>query len=152
LSVTSKKTLLFFHITFNVAVKHFFFTAKEGLKAIHAAVNRLQNNTCLHFVHVAPTDPVHKIYISGVTEKGCFSKVGYVKKDMKNQSYQELNLDEKDCFIKFGAQGRAEHELMHALGLVHEQSRLDRDQYINIYRNNVQTGIHLHINIIDTMK
>ncbi len=33
------------------------------------------------------------------------------------------------------------HELMHALGFQHEQTRFDRDQHINIYYSNVIPGM-----------
>jgi Astacin (Peptidase family M12A) len=36
-----------------------------------------------------------------------------------------------------GGEGRALHELMHALGIFHEQSRADRDDFVKISLENV---------------
>jgi hypothetical protein len=41
----------------------------------------------------------------------------------------------------FAGIGRPLHEIMHALGIYHEQSRPDRDQYISVVQNNVVKGI-----------
>lgn len=36
-----------------------------------------------------------------------------------------------------GSEGRALHELMHALGIFHEQSRADRDRFVKIHWDNI---------------
>lgn len=36
-----------------------------------------------------------------------------------------------------GVEGRAIHELMHALGVFHEQSRWDRDKFVKIHEENI---------------
>lgn len=41
-----------------------------------------------------------------------------------------------------GTEGRAVHELMHALGIFHEQSRADRDIFIEINTDNVLPSMH----------
>lgn len=44
-----------------------------------------------------------------------------------------------------GSEGRAIHELLHALGLFHEQSRADRDKFVKIQLENVLKGHSLHV-------
>ena len=40
----------------------------------------------------------------------------------------------------FQTTGTVIHELLHVLGAFHEQSRPDRDQYIRVEWNNIQSG------------
>lgn len=49
---------------------------------------------------------------------------------------QALSMQTPDCM----SSGVAAHELMHALGFVHEQSRADRDNYVTIQWSNVWKG------------
>ena len=38
------------------------------------------------------------------------------------------------------SRGTVQHEFLHALGFGHEQVRGDRDEYIKVYKENVETG------------
>lgn len=41
-----------------------------------------------------------------------------------------------------GNEGRAIHEIMHALGIFHEQSRSDRDRFVKIHKENIVPGLN----------
>lgn len=43
------------------------------------------------------------------------------------------------------------HEIAHALGAVHEQSRSDRDTFVRINRDNIMPGLEHNFDILDTL-
>ncbi|XP_057309869.1 astacin-like [Hydractinia symbiolongicarpus] len=61
----------------------------------------------------------------------CWSYIGYTRFS------QDLSLQAPGCVHK----GVIVHELLHALGIFHEQSRADRDSYVQIHLENVQQGL-----------
>lgn len=65
-------------------------------------------------------------------EKGCYSYVGMVK-SLKSQ---QLNMAPSGCV----SIGTAIHELGHALGMAHEQSRADRDKYVTVNEGNIKSS------------
>ena len=58
---------------------------------------------------------------------GCWSRLGM------EGGRQELNLNTRGCMDM----GTIEHEFLHALGVHHEQTRPDRDQFVDIFWNNI---------------
>ncbi|XP_076613053.1 meprin A subunit alpha [Chaetodon auriga] len=71
-------------------------------------------------------------YISFIKESGCWSHVG------DEITGQNLSIG-AGCDTKAVVQ----HELLHALGFYHEQSRSDRDDYVNIWWDQIEEG-HAH--------
>lgn len=68
--------------------------------------------------------------------KGCWSYIG------KTGGAQIVSLQPPDnsgtnCL---GSEGRAIHELLHAVGIFHEQSRYDRDRFVKIHWENIVDG------------
>uniref|UniRef100_A0A0K0FX47 Metalloendopeptidase n=1 Tax=Strongyloides venezuelensis TaxID=75913 RepID=A0A0K0FX47_STRVS len=86
--------------------------------------------TCATFVRTYNLEP----YFPGIRYyygKGCWSYLGKVEP----YAYQGISLG-RGCHYT----GTAAHETLHALGLNHEQERVDRDQYIRVYFQNIKYG------------
>lgn len=69
------------------------------------------------------------------SKTGCWSSVGRLGGE------QDLNLQSPGCLSTLGT---PVHELMHALGFHHEQTRSERDEYVTILWENISSGIYNH--------
>ncbi|XP_017861346.1 PREDICTED: low choriolytic enzyme-like [Drosophila arizonae] len=106
------------------------FVIKDGysskdLSTIKTAMDVYHNRTCIRFVERRG----QKDYISidnGNT--GCWSYVG------RKRGKQIVNLQSPGCV---GYAGTVMHELMHVIGFLHEQSRMERDNYVTIIYENI---------------
>ncbi|XP_053101923.1 meprin A subunit beta [Hemicordylus capensis] len=78
-------------------------------------------------------------YISVFKGSGCWSYVGN-----RRTGRQDLSIGANCDRI-----GTIEHEFLHALGFWHEQSRSDRDDYVTIMRDRIQTGKEGNFNKYD---
>ncbi|GAA6220484.1 uncharacterized protein LOC120807159 [Lates japonicus] len=100
------------------------FTSSEKIR-INDAISEFHLSTCVRFVpHKGQTN-----YIGIVKATGCWSLVG------RSKGYQQLSLG-SGCI----SNGIIQHELIHALGFWHEQSRTDRDIYVKINFENIKDG------------
>ncbi|XP_015918985.1 astacin-like metalloprotease toxin 5 [Parasteatoda tepidariorum] len=97
----------------------------EKRRNIFAAFAYYHENTCLEFV----ARTTERDYIKIHNGTGCTSYVGR----------QPANYQPQPVSLANGCQrlGAILHELGHAIGLFHEHSRIDRDQYLRIHLENV---------------
>eukprot|EP00928_Gymnodinium_smaydae_P095074 TRINITY_DN8111_c0_g2_i1.p1 TRINITY_DN8111_c0_g2~~TRINITY_DN8111_c0_g2_i1.p1 ORF type:complete len:655 (+),score=35.54 TRINITY_DN8111_c0_g2_i1:40-2004(+) len=72
------------------------------------------------------------VFVQSNPHEGCYSYVGMIGQWRS----QKLQLQNPGC----DSIGIAVHELGHALGMVHEQSRPDRDRYVEINWRNIPTS------------
>jgi len=100
-------------------------------KAIKSAMKEWEEKTCIRF---KPREN-ERDYIEFINEGfgKCYSFIGRVT------GKQVLSLA-TGC----GTHGIALHELGHALGLHHEQSRPDRDDYVTVNYDNIQKGTEIN--------
>nr|BAG06171.1 hatching enzyme [Helicolenus hilgendorfi] len=98
------------------------FTSWERQK-INYAMEAFHSWTCLRFV---PRQNEYD-YISIENRVGCFSSLG------RTGGRQVLSLDRQGCLYH----GIIQHEINHALGFQHEQTRSDRDNYVSINWKNI---------------
>ncbi|KAJ6649090.1 Zinc metalloproteinase nas-13 [Pseudolycoriella hygida] len=78
----------------------------------------------------------------GEKDSGCFSKVGRLG------DKQIINLESPGCMHI----GTVMHEMIHSLGFYHEQSRPDRDDYVNIIWENISPGMESQFKEYSTSK
>jgi len=100
--------------------------SSSDLRKIRKAMDDYQARTCIKFVQ--RTDEAH--YVNIMVGGGCYSYVGRVRRGA-----QPVSLGRGCVYNKI-----IQHELMHALGFFHEQSRCDRDDYVTILTQNIQPG------------
>lgn len=88
---------------------------------------------------------IPRSYVSFIWDKdGCYFNVGMVGNDMGNLiTPQDIGLAD------WADKGTVIHEIGHTVGLLHEHSRLDRDEYITVNLENVESGKEYNFNMIE---
>uniref|UniRef100_A0A8C2DTS7 Metalloendopeptidase n=1 Tax=Cyprinus carpio TaxID=7962 RepID=A0A8C2DTS7_CYPCA len=87
------------------------------------AMSTFHSKTCIRFVPRS----TQADYISIENKDGCFSSLG------RTGGKQVVSFSRQGCVYN----GIVQHELNHALGFYHEQTRSDRDQYVKINWENI---------------
>ncbi|KAL1140116.1 hypothetical protein AAG570_000048, partial [Ranatra chinensis] len=101
---------------------------QADLHMIDYAMREYRRQTCVKFV---PRTTERDYLVITSSNTGCWSSVGRLG------GPQELNLQSPGCLTKVGT---VMHEMMHAIGFLHEQNRWERDQYVIINYSNIQPG------------
>uniref|UniRef100_A0A915LID0 Metalloendopeptidase n=1 Tax=Meloidogyne javanica TaxID=6303 RepID=A0A915LID0_MELJA len=103
---------------------------RRARRAVQTAINTLEGETCISFPKYDPN--LHKNYMTiKSTEEGYKAFVGF----KENQNHNQINLESGDSFCE--SSPSAIHEIMHSLGVYHEQNRYDRDEYIEVLFDNL---------------
>ena len=95
-------------------------------------MNELTNSLggCVKYVE---SNSGHHILVQA-HKPGCNSFVGMYQ---TQSGYQELNLEAPGCLY---SKGTVKHEFIHATGFMHTQMRNDRDNYVTIYWDRIDSN------------
>lgn len=104
--------------------------------SLDEAIQVFKRLTCVDFI---PRNG-ESDYVAFIRGKGCQSMIG------RQGGRQEVSLGNQ-CY----SVGTVLHEMMHALGFFHEQSRPDRDKYVEILPGNMKEGSEFNFKIYNFM-
>jgi len=119
----------------------------ELVQPIEAAVRKFneQLGSCIKWIRYDNVDAIknagYRNYVMFISAGGCYSNVGMMGGEQKislGQGCRQL--------------GTVIHEMVHALGFFHEQSRDDRDQHIKIFWENIMRNMGFNFKKMETDK
>ncbi|KAE8587888.1 hypothetical protein XENTR_v10022166 [Xenopus tropicalis] len=108
----------------------------DQLALFKSAMQEYESLTCVRFVPRAN----ETAFLNIISGSGCVSFLG------KLGGAQTVQLASYGCIYR----GIIQHELNHALGFYHEQSRSDRDDYVTIHTENILPGYEGNFNKANT--
>ncbi|VDL79489.1 unnamed protein product [Nippostrongylus brasiliensis] len=118
-----------FVVPFNISDKF----DEEGVRKIEEVMQEIEKNTCIRFEKHSPSCGRKSLPIQFKTDGSgeCFSRY-----------------DRQEHVIMLGKNKSSNciyiptiyHEILHSLGVHHEQRRPDRDEYVTVYEDNIEDG------------
>ncbi|CAB3257301.1 unnamed protein product [Arctia plantaginis] len=129
----------------NVVVYEFATNAFNRLQqnAILSAIADIEEHTCVRFRTRESTDDAY-VRITGTTN-GCYSHVGY----RKSRGEHTMNLGRNTVGVGCFRHATIVHEFMHILGFTHMHTTSDRDNYVDIIKENIRSGTEHNFDIYD---
>lgn len=114
----------------------FNFPAQQQKNLLSDAIEQFKKHTCIRFYPRASEED-RVVFVNNPT--GCWSHVG------KTGGAQPINLQVPGCMGKVGT---VMHEILHAVGMYHEQNRFDRNKYVKINFNNIAVDKHINFEML----
>jgi len=111
----------------NPLVPYVFSDSNVDQAAVQAAIDHWEEHTCIRFTPATDTNAPHLQFFMG---DGCWSYVGMVY-----STGQQISIGSGCTSL-----GTVAHEIGHAMGFHHEQSRSDRDSYVHINTDKIISG------------
>uniref|UniRef100_A0A0N5BGL3 Metalloendopeptidase n=1 Tax=Strongyloides papillosus TaxID=174720 RepID=A0A0N5BGL3_STREA len=113
---------------------------RDGLKnsVIIEALNEIENNTCIKFEEY----DLFKYNIQGIlfeNSRVCSSQVGVAYQNSRQTVRLTYECSERKGYVL--------HEVGHAIGLLHEHCRTDRDKFVTIDFNNIERAAFVNFEI-----
>lgn len=94
---------------------------------IRKAIEAINGQTNIRFIERHNENDY--VYFRFTHEKKCLSYLGKIGGE------QDILLNPEECQF-----GKILHEMLHAIGFIHEHSREDRDKYVNIHWDQIKEG------------
>lgn len=108
------------------------YAAEDEKAKVKTGMKGIESKTCVKFVpHTSEADYIE---IRKAPELGCGAMVG---RRPGQGVPMAVNYRAPECLQTTGI---IQHELLHVLGLFHEQSRPDRDEYVTVLWGNITPG------------
>lgn len=102
----------------------------DAKSALQSAMAKMEASTSIRFVETAAGDTSGFVRFTS-SDDGCFAFFGAPPEGESKQLNLGAGCEDEETAI---------HELGHALGLFHEQTRADRDEYVDIDWSNISEG------------
>lgn len=106
----------------------------KAREVIKEAFRHIEKYTCIQFSPWIGEDD----YVDIISDTGCYSSIG------RQNGRQTLSIGEGCETMK-----TVIHELLHTLGMFHEQTRMDRGLYVRVLWWNIQRGAERNFGVYD---